>query len=217
METWYVNPWVRGAERMTFMHLCERKGYVATMKHTGDDPPERAIEKVEVVDANLDEVRLRLETNLGTRTATTDWALDPRRTGPGTITVSEYRSTGCSVAPDEGARLKDEAQAQCPVIDYMSMRGGRRDYDVRCDRRHSRWGNKFVVGRGYSHGEAVEAHRRWLWTEIDAGRIDLRALAKLAGKRLGCWCGPSKQCHTEELGRAAHYAAMVVHGMSPVH
>jgi len=70
-----------------------------------------------------------------------------------------------------------------------------------------RWGNPFQIGRDGSRAEVIAKYRRWLWAEIEAGRIDLDELASLDGKVLGCWCAP-KPCHGALLARAAAWAAV---------
>ncbi|HEY4779574.1 MAG TPA: DUF4326 domain-containing protein, partial [Solirubrobacterales bacterium] len=65
-----------------------------------------------------------------------------------------------------------------------------------------RWGNPFRIGRDGSRSEVIAKYRRWLWAEIQAGRVDLAELAALHGKTLGCWCAP-EACHGEVLVEAA--------------
>jgi hypothetical protein len=77
--------------------------------------------------------------------------------------------------------------------------------DVIVDRR-TEWGNPFRMGRGFSRGTVIQTHRRWLWGEIKAGRLELSHLTELHGKTLFCWCAPQR-CHAETLYRAAHWAA----------
>jgi hypothetical protein len=97
----------------------------------------------------------------------------------------------------------------------------REPYDVyigrgRCPRtgEPGRWGNPFSprpsaaagVTRVASREEAIATYRRWLWAQIEAGRVDLAELASLRGKALGCWCAP-RPCHGEVLERASAWAA----------
>lgn len=67
------------------------------------------------------------------------------------------------------------------------------------------WGNPFQVGIDGSRQEVMEKYCRWLWAEIQAGRIDIGAVAALHGKTLGCWCAP-RPCHGEILHSAAMWA-----------
>lgn len=78
--------------------------------------------------------------------------------------------------------------------------------------RGSRWGNRFshragtraevVVG---SREEAVEAYRRELWANVQAGVVSVDALAALHGRTLVCFCAPLA-CHGDVLERAAAWA-----------
>lgn len=72
------------------------------------------------------------------------------------------------------------------------------------------WGNRYshlpgtlAEFRVATREEAIAAHERWLWEQMqDSGfAVDLAALA---GKTLGCWCAP-KPCHAGTLARAAVY------------
>ena len=76
---------------------------------------------------------------------------------------------------------------------------------VRIDRA-TKWGNPFVIGRDGDRAEVIAKYRARLWREIRAGRIGLDALAALHGKRLACWCRPSKPCHGDVLAEAARWA-----------
>ena len=71
--------------------------------------------------------------------------------------------------------------------------------------RGSKWGNPFRIGTDGSREEVIEKSRRHLWTEIQAGRVDIAALAALHCKTLGCWCAP-RPCHREVLQAAAVWA-----------
>ncbi len=78
---------------------------------------------------------------------------------------------------------------------------------VRVDR-ETRWGNPFHLNDRNDDGERnqrIDQYRSHLARSIDAGRIDPKALAKLAGKQLACHCTP-KRCHSEVLAAAAAWA-----------
>lgn len=76
-----------------------------------------------------------------------------------------------------------------------------------------RWGNPFSHRPSRAVGvtivatreEAIERYRSWLWSEIEAGRIEFAELSSLDDKRLGCWCAP-QPCHGEVLAAAASWA-----------
>ena len=78
------------------------------------------------------------------------------------------------------------------------------EYDVRIDRR-TKWGNPFQMRHEDERSKVIELYREWLWREIKQGRIDLKELAALDGKTLGCWCAP-KPCHGDVLAKAASWA-----------
>jgi hypothetical protein len=87
----------------------------------------------------------------------------------------------------------------------MSVVHCRREaYDVYIGR-GGPWGNPYRIGPDGSRDEVIESYRRWLWDEIEAGRVDRAELARLHGKRLGCYCAP-RRCHGEVLERAAMWA-----------
>ena len=77
---------------------------------------------------------------------------------------------------------------------------------VRVDRR-TRFGNPFVIGRDGTREQVVARYRADLWRRIRAGEMALADLAALDGRRLACWCWPSRPCHAEVLARAAAWAA----------
>jgi len=78
-------------------------------------------------------------------------------------------------------------------------------FDIRIDRKTG-WGNPFVMGRDGDRDAVCEKYRAWLWDEIRAGRITLKELAALKGRRLGCHCAPQR-CHGDTLSAAADWAA----------
>jgi hypothetical protein len=89
----------------------------------------------------------------------------------------------------------------------------RESYDVyigrgRCPRTGEvgRWGNPFRIGRDGTRDEVIGRYRLWLCKEIEAGRIDMKELAALHGKTLGCWCAP-EPCHGEVLAGWARRAS----------
>ena len=57
-----------------------------------------------------------------------------------------------------------------------------------------------------SRADVIAKYRARLWREIRAGHIGLDELAALHGKRLACWCRPSKPCHGDVLAAAARWA-----------
>lgn len=81
----------------------------------------------------------------------------------------------------------------------------KQEFDVRIDRR-TRWGNPFVMRSEAERADVVARYRRWLWGEIQAGRIGRDELAGLHGKRLGCHCAPLA-CHGDVLTAASAWAA----------
>lgn len=72
--------------------------------------------------------------------------------------------------------------------------------------RPSRWGNPFVIGRHRTRDQVIQLYRDKLWTDLLAGRLAIEDLARLAGKRLVCWCAPAP-CHGDVLAAAAEWAA----------
>lgn len=78
------------------------------------------------------------------------------------------------------------------------------EFDVRIDRR-TKWGNPFRMRHEDERSRVIELYRQWLWREINMERIDLKELAALEGKTLGCWCAP-KPCHGDVLAKAATWA-----------
>ena len=80
---------------------------------------------------------------------------------------------------------------------------------VRIDR-GSTWGNPHRMDHdapeAAERASVVEAYRHWLLCQLDRGDLSLRVLARMAGKRLACWCAP-KRCHGDVLALAAVWAA----------
>ena len=72
--------------------------------------------------------------------------------------------------------------------------------------RPSRWANPFIIGRDGDRATVLAKHRRWLWEEIGAGRINLADLAALDEANLLCCCSPAP-CHGDTLLAAAAWAA----------
>ncbi len=69
----------------------------------------------------------------------------------------------------------------------------REQFDVNIGR-PSKWGNPFHIGRDGTRDEVIAKYRKWI---LDQPHL-LGALHELKGKRLGCWCKPSK-CHGDVL------------------
>ncbi len=80
----------------------------------------------------------------------------------------------------------------------------RDEYDIRIDRK-SRWGNPYPMRKEADREGVIAKYRIWLWAEIKSGRITLKDLAALHGKRLACHCAP-KSCHGHVLADAAKWA-----------
>lgn len=72
--------------------------------------------------------------------------------------------------------------------------------------RGSRWGNPFIIGKDGNRDTVCEKYRQYLWQQIRAGELDLKALAALDGKDLICFCAPQR-CHGHTLIKAAAWAA----------
>ena len=68
----------------------------------------------------------------------------------------------------------------------------RNSYDVYIGR-GSKWGNPFVIGQDGSRDEVIEKYREWIITQPQINDIE-----ELRGKRLGCFCKPSR-CHGDIL------------------
>jgi len=68
----------------------------------------------------------------------------------------------------------------------------RNDYDVYIGR-GSKWGNPFVIGQDGSRDEVIEKYREWIITQPQ-----IKYLEELRGKKLGCFCKPSR-CHGDIL------------------
>jgi hypothetical protein len=61
--------------------------------------------------------------------------------------------------------------------------------------RPSRWGNPFLIGRDGTREEVIEKYREY----IQSMEHNLHEeLARLKGKKLGCWCHP-EPCHGDVL------------------
>lgn len=83
----------------------------------------------------------------------------------------------------------------------------REEWDVHIGR-GSLWGNPFVCG---TREEVIEKYRVRLDFGIDTGRITLKQLAALDGKRLGCTCKP-KPCHGDVLVERVRWAVEQLRG-----
>jgi hypothetical protein len=99
-------------------------------------------------------------------------------------------------------------------MDYV-VHCKRQEFDVYIGRGpNSRWGNPYSDKKGtlaqYQVGsveEAISHYRRYLYQEIQSGRVSLKDLAELDGKVLGCWCRPGP-CHGDVLVKAARWAKL---------
>jgi hypothetical protein len=60
--------------------------------------------------------------------------------------------------------------------------------------RGSKWGNRFVIGRGGDRATVIAKHERWFADQHDL----LRSLNELRGCDLVCFCAP-RQCHGDLL------------------
>lgn len=61
--------------------------------------------------------------------------------------------------------------------------------------RPSKWGNPFVIGQHGTRDEVIDQYEEWVQTQPKL----MAALPELAGKTLGCWCGPTNRCHGDVL------------------
>ena len=77
---------------------------------------------------------------------------------------------------------------KCKVVNLRKEK-----YDVYIGR-GSKWGNKFVIGRGGDRAEVITKYREWI---LDNKEL-LNSLHELKGKVLGCFCKPSA-CHGDVL------------------
>lgn len=71
--------------------------------------------------------------------------------------------------------------------------------------RGSRWGNPFHIGKDGSREEVIRKYRKWLWGEIQKGRITKEDLVALKHKKLGCFCKP-QACHGDVIVAAVEWA-----------
>lgn len=74
--------------------------------------------------------------------------------------------------------------------------------------RPSEWGNPYshldgtlAEFRVETREQAVACYREWLLAQPE---LVARVRQELAGKRLGCWCGPRQACHAKVLARLAN-------------
>lgn len=71
--------------------------------------------------------------------------------------------------------------------------------------RGSIWGNPYVMGKDGDRDAVCEAHKQYLWDQIQSGQVSLDSLAALHGKVLVCFCAPLR-CHGDTLIKAAAWA-----------
>ncbi len=77
-------------------------------------------------------------------------------------------------------------------------------YDVFIGR-PSKWGNPFPMKHERERADVIEAYRRHLHEQINAGEITLDDLRALDGRTLGCFCAP-RACHGDVLAQAVAWA-----------
>lgn len=66
-------------------------------------------------------------------------------------------------------------------------------YDVYVGR-PSIFGNPFTIGKNGNREEVIEKYRDYFLNKINSNLQFKKAVEKLRGKVLGCWCYP-KDCH----------------------
>lgn len=71
-------------------------------------------------------------------------------------------------------------------------------YDVRIDRK-TKWGNPYHIGKDGTRDEVIKKYECWI---VDQPHL-MNDIKELKGKRLGCWCKPSK-CHGDILAKLAN-------------
>ena len=82
------------------------------------------------------------------------------------------------------------------LINYRTYKLGSKDADkskvTPIDRR-SIFGNPFLLGR-YSREESILQYSVWFYRQLEYRPEFVKAVKKLRGKALGCWCTPLP-CH----------------------
>jgi hypothetical protein len=69
----------------------------------------------------------------------------------------------------------------------------------------SEWENPFSIGVDGDRLEVIRMFEEYLQRRIQNGAVTVERLAKLHGKKLGCWCYPHA-CHGEVLVAYAEWA-----------
>jgi hypothetical protein len=69
----------------------------------------------------------------------------------------------------------------------------RQPFDVYIGR-PSIFGNPFEVGKDGSREDVIQKYKEYFYAKIEDNEQFKRAVLKLKGKVLGCWCYP-KDCH----------------------
>lgn len=83
--------------------------------------------------------------------------------------------------------------------------------DIRCCR-PGRWGNRFRIGKDGDRNTVIVKFGRHTRKQIAEGKIKLKELAGLSGKRLGCYCAP-QPCHANVLAKLADAAKSALNAL----
>ena len=83
-----------------------------------------------------------------------------------------------------------------------------RNYEEYCGRGGD-WGNPYRIGRDGNREDVIRKFRGTLSRMIEKDETIIPKLARLSGKRLGCYCAPAP-CHAEVLAAAADLARQLI-------